>query len=59
MSDMFTKIKGRSCVQYLWKLIWKLAACWGLENVANAFLCWGTILKVCKWIKMGGKGPTK
>lgn len=59
MSHMFTKIKGRRCVQYLWKLIWKLAACWGLENVANAFLCWGIILKVCKWIKMGGKGPTK
>lgn len=33
-------------IMCLWKLIWKLAACWGLENVANAFLCWGIILKV-------------
>lgn len=34
-------------IHYLWKLIWKLAACWGLENVAIAFLCWGIILNVC------------
>lgn len=38
--------KKRS-IDYLWKLIWKLAACWGLENVAIAFLCCGIILNIC------------
>lgn len=33
-------------IMCLWKLIWKLAACWGLENLAIAFLCCGIILNI-------------
>lgn len=32
---------------YLWKLIWKFAACSGLENLATAFLCWGNMENIC------------
>ncbi len=41
------KMKRGRNIDYLWKLIWKLAACWGLENVAIAFLCWGIIENIC------------
>lgn len=30
-------------IVYLWKLIWKFAACSGLVNLAMAFLCWGNM----------------
>lgn len=43
-------------VNYLWKLIWKLAACSGLVNLATAFRCWGISLKVCSKVKVRVEG---
>lgn len=33
-------------IMCLWKLCWKLEACWGWMNLAMAFLCCGNILNI-------------
>lgn len=57
--SMRKKMLKRWTIDYLWKLIWKLAACWGLENLATAFLCWGIILNICNTQKENHKLNTR
>lgn len=44
-------------VVYLWKLIWKFAACSGLVNLAMAFLCWGIMENICGRERSLGVSP--